>query len=224
MPILHKLIPQALIWVVTMIRRKGEISKSVEGVRSKEDNRLVDGGILLGQEDGAGGRKNSIINHHNIKVGVLRRLTQSDNMGCVTKLNRPKDIVSGGEVEQVGGVYSDGPRNVYLKLNKSLAHIDTTLLSKGMQVKNNKVVKRVNPILAVVRKKQQIINNLNLKVPNPDISLQATISTSSRMGDLSRNSEKLDEGVVRSSPSRFRRGKNPDNSCSMKEVMMKREF
>ncbi|GAU51479.1 hypothetical protein TSUD_413680 [Trifolium subterraneum] len=182
-----------------------EISKSVEGVRSKEDSRLV---------DGARGPQNSTTNHHNIKVGVHRRLAQSDNMGCVTKPNRPKDTVNGGEVERGGGVYSDGPRNVYLKLNKSSVHIDTTLLSKGMQVKNSKVVKHVNPIPAAVRKKQQIINNLNLKVPNPDISLQATISTSSRTGDLSRNSEKLDEGVVRSSPSRFRRGKNPDNSCS----------
>jgi hypothetical protein len=143
-----------------------EISKSVEGVRSKEDSRLV---------DGVGGPQNSTTNHHNIKVGVLTRLTQSDNMGCVTKPIRPKDTVSGGEVEQVGGVYSDGPRNVYLKLNKSLAHIDTTLLSKGMQVKNSKSVKRVNPIPAAVLKKQQIINNLNLKVPNPDVSLQATI-------------------------------------------------
>ncbi|GAU42670.1 hypothetical protein TSUD_106440 [Trifolium subterraneum] len=127
-----------------------EISKSVEGVRSKEVSRLVDGGILLGQEDGAGGPQNSTTNHHNIKVGVLRRLTQSDNMGCVTKPIRPKDTVSGGEVEQVGGVYSDGPNNVYLKLNKSPAHIDTTMLSKGMQVKNNKSVKRVNPIPAVL--------------------------------------------------------------------------
>ncbi|GAU48137.1 hypothetical protein TSUD_293770 [Trifolium subterraneum] len=128
-----------------------EISKSVEGVRSKEDSRLV---------DGAGGPQNSTTNHHNIKVG----LTQSDNIGCVTKPNRPKDTVSGGEVEQ--GV-----------------------------VKNSKVVKRVNPIPAVVRKKQQIINNLNLKVPNPYISLQATISASFGTGDLSRNSEKLDEDI-----------------------------
>ncbi|GAU16840.1 hypothetical protein TSUD_367870 [Trifolium subterraneum] len=185
-------------------RRKGEISRSVEEVRSKEDSRLVDGGIMLGQEDGAGGQQNSTTNHHNIKVGVLRRLTQSDNMGCVTKPNRPKDTVSGGEVEQVGGVYSDGPRNVYLKLNKIPAHIDTTLLSKGMQVKNSKSVKRVNPIPTAVLKKQQIINNLNLMVPNPDVSLQATISASSKMGDLSRNSKKLDEGVdIRNCNKRF---------------------
>ncbi|GAU37337.1 hypothetical protein TSUD_395180 [Trifolium subterraneum] len=59
-------------------------------------------------------------------------------MSCVTKSNRPKDTVSRGEVKQVGGVYNDGPMNVYLKLNKNPADIDSTLLSKGMQVKNTR--------------------------------------------------------------------------------------
>ncbi|GAU37335.1 hypothetical protein TSUD_395160 [Trifolium subterraneum] len=39
---------------------RGKFSKSVEGVRSKEGSRLVDGGILLGQEDCAGGPQNFI--------------------------------------------------------------------------------------------------------------------------------------------------------------------
>ncbi|PNX84445.1 hypothetical protein L195_g040506 [Trifolium pratense] len=106
-------------WRGTLRRKSEEVggnSKCVEAVTSKEDSRLVNGGILLGQEDGAGGPQYTSNTNLSITGGVVRNETQSAEVGCLQY-----SLVSegGGEGHKTGGVYSDGPQNIYLKLTKA---------------------------------------------------------------------------------------------------------
>ncbi|CAJ2652779.1 unnamed protein product [Trifolium pratense] len=139
-----------------------ENAKCVDGVRSKEDNRLVDGGILLGQEDGASGTQHTSNTNLSITSGVVINETQSAEVDCLQL-----SLVSegGGEGHKTGGVYSDGPRNVYMKLTKAGAI--------GNQDAQGKDMTRIHPTPAKVRKHQHTIQHLNLKIPNQDLSLSS---------------------------------------------------
>jgi hypothetical protein len=90
---------------------------NLEGGTAQQDSLNVKGGHLLGQEGCVVGPAKSTCLHHTIAGGVDRRLTQSENLGCVQKPNLLMVRESGGKGELKGGVYSDGPRSVYKKLN-----------------------------------------------------------------------------------------------------------
>ncbi|GAU42390.1 hypothetical protein TSUD_296880 [Trifolium subterraneum] len=183
----------------------GEISKSVEGVRSKEDNRLVDGGILLSQEDGSGGPQHTSNNNLSITGDVVRNETQSAEVGCLQN-----SLVSEGGREglRTGGVYSDGPRNVYLKLTKT----DPI----GIQTKDTKGkgMNRIHPTPAKLRKQQHTIQHLNLKIPNPDLSLSSFHANPAEDEASSCHSVSEFNGVTRKPPLKHRSGRKPTSSLS----------
>ncbi|KAK2445686.1 hypothetical protein QL285_016589 [Trifolium repens] len=72
----------------------------------------------------------------------------------------------GSELLKQGGVYSDRPRSVYLKLNKGHLHYSN----------NRQPAKqfhaRVHPIPANIRKQQKLIHNLHLRTSTPSSSQQ----------------------------------------------------
>ncbi|GAU49526.1 hypothetical protein TSUD_377390 [Trifolium subterraneum] len=68
------------------------------------------------EEVGAGGPQHTSNTNLSITCGVVRNETQSAEVGCLQN-----SLVSEGgrEGHRTGGVYNDGPRNVYLKLTKT---------------------------------------------------------------------------------------------------------
>ncbi|CAJ2638311.1 unnamed protein product [Trifolium pratense] len=180
-----------------------ENSKCVDGIRSKEDNRLVDGGILLGQEDGAGGTQHTSNTNLSITSGVVRNETQSAEVDCLQL-----SLVSEGGVEghKTGGVYSDGPRNVYLKLTKAGAI--------GNQDAQGKDMTRIHPTPAKVRKHQHTIQHLNLKIPNQDLSLSSFRTNPAEDKASSCHSVSEFNGVTRNPPSQHRPSRKPASSLS----------
>ncbi|CAJ2635642.1 unnamed protein product [Trifolium pratense] len=180
-----------------------ESSKCVDGVRSKEDNRLVDGGILLGHEDGAGGTQHTSNTNLSITGGVVRNETQSAEVSCLQL-----SLVSegGGEGHGTRGVYNDGLRNVYIKLTKAGAIGNQDAQGKGMT--------RIHPTPAKVRKHQHTIQNLNLKIPNPDLSLSSFRANPIEDEVSSCRSVFEFNGVTRNPPSQHRSSRKPTSSLS----------
>ncbi|CAJ2673213.1 unnamed protein product [Trifolium pratense] len=118
------------------------------------------------------------------------------------------------EGEQKGGVYSDGPRSVYQKLNKGPSNKESLLLRNHTIETNKENLKRINPTPAKVRRQNHIIRNLNLRAPNSFSSLSGTRSSSSGKEVSSRRVVQQEKGVCRSSPSRYHAGKKSVNSLS----------
>ncbi|CAJ2637710.1 unnamed protein product [Trifolium pratense] len=133
--------------------------------------------------------------------GVQRRLIQSEDLGLVVKPTSSNNSICGGKGEQKRGVYSDGPRSVYQKLNKSPISKGKVLLSKQSIIPNKNSILRINPLPANMRKQNQIVKDLNLRVPLPSPSCSVAVSSSSIKGS-SRRSVPREEGVTRNSPSR----------------------
>ncbi|MCI31153.1 hypothetical protein A2U01_0052364, partial [Trifolium medium] len=59
----------------------GDNSNVVVELRNMKDSKLVDGGILLGQEEGVDGPQKSTNTDLSITGGVRRNLTQSEDVG-----------------------------------------------------------------------------------------------------------------------------------------------
>jgi hypothetical protein len=94
------------------------------GCVCKKDSRLMKGRVLLGQEEVDGGPQNTTSIQSAVKGGAGRRFTQSEVVGQVH--HSESCFNSGGSTKQHGGVYSDGPRNVYLQLTKGPTLISPT--------------------------------------------------------------------------------------------------
>jgi hypothetical protein len=101
--------------VLTLIEIGGSTSK--QGGTTQQNSLGVNGGSLLGQKKGVVGPTNPVNSHATITGGADRRLTQSENLDYAQKPNFLMMRESGGKGETKGGVYSDGPRIVYKKLN-----------------------------------------------------------------------------------------------------------
>jgi hypothetical protein len=92
----------------------------LEGGATKEGNLCVEGSKSLGQEVGIGGPTCTTSSHKIITGGVVRRKSKSADLGCFHKSNFVSDANGSGLVIRKEGVYSDGPRVVYNKLNKGI--------------------------------------------------------------------------------------------------------
>ncbi|MCH99529.1 hypothetical protein A2U01_0020543, partial [Trifolium medium] len=181
----------------------------------KLDRQIVKAGILLGQEDGAGGPQNSA---NTITGGPNIRLTQSEDLGCIQKPTSIFDGGCGGKGKQKQGVYSDGPMSVYYKLNRGPISKEVDKQINPTKEISKSSLKQVNPLPAKFRKRQLLIHNLNLQksteVVEPPVSLSAFRSSTSGREVLPRRSSSVEDGVRRNPPSHHRPGKNTSSSLS----------
>ncbi|MCH85835.1 hypothetical protein A2U01_0006687, partial [Trifolium medium] len=132
----------------------------LEGGVEEEDKLNVMDGNLLGQEEGVVGPTVPIILHQNVIGGVNRRLSNSEPLGRSHKPNSLCFKDSGGKGERNRGVYSDGPRHVYNKLNSDPKPNKTPLKKKASQKKKGKAQQSVNLPSASLRKQHQLVQSL----------------------------------------------------------------
>jgi hypothetical protein len=153
------------------------------GVKSKKDNSVVKDSTLLGQEE-IGGPQTFSNNQVSVAGGVDKRLVQSD----VVVQTQASDFVSfsGGTNKQQGGVYSDGPRQVYLKLNHGPTHMSAP--PQTSHIPDKSINTRIHPIPASIRKQQKLISKLHLRTPASKPSQVAPIPLTTSTESVSRSS------------------------------------
>ncbi|GAU46303.1 hypothetical protein TSUD_283280 [Trifolium subterraneum] len=188
-----------------------------EGGVNMQDSQIVKCGILLGQEEGTGGPQNSNNTYQSIAGGVNNRLAHSEEMGCWQRPNSFINEVCEGKDKQKGRVYSDGPRGVYLKLNKGNLVKEVEVRQKD-STHAQSLQKSVNPIPAKIRKQQQIIKSLNLKnqINQADLKSPSSVtnSTSTTKECRSRRSNQSTICAKRNPSLCHRSGKQSASSAS----------
>jgi hypothetical protein len=117
---------------------------------------------------------------------------------------------SSGGSKQNGGA-CDGPRNVYIKLNK-VSDDNTTPFQFAHAIKKT-LNPRVHPIPAIIRKQQQqLINNLHLRTSASSSTQPIPLSSSSGMEVDSIGPIGGDVAVHRNPPYRIKPRKQRENS------------
>ncbi|CAJ2637223.1 unnamed protein product [Trifolium pratense] len=89
----------------------------LEGGEEMVDSLIVKDGKLMGREEGVGEPTFSVLPKQNVMRVTGRRGSTSVDLGQLHNSNNQLGCVSGDAGELRGGVYSDGPRAVYNKLN-----------------------------------------------------------------------------------------------------------
>jgi hypothetical protein len=190
---------------------------SSKGGVVKVNSKTVEGGFCLGQEVGVVGPQNSTNTSLSITGGV--NCNGSPHQKCINS-----QIEGEGRIHK-GGIYSEGPRAVFNKLNKLIndGPIIKTLSCPLLNTKDNSgtSLKRIHPIPASVRRQNQLIHKLNLRKPNSSIPLPV-VQSSSRVSDVNPRPLELEfSGAVRNSPSSRPRGrtKSADSLSSAGEIL-----
>jgi hypothetical protein len=180
------------------------------GGESMEINNLVKDKILTGQEVVVDGPQNIINNQIIDTGGTVSRLGQSDIMGLV-QCSEPI-IRSGGGKKQLGGVYSDGPRQVYSKLNNGPTLITDSSNQSPVPIFSK--MGRVHPIPAGIRKQQKLINNLHLRTPaSSSTHAEPTLMFPGKEVSSSAAQHRI-EGVTRILPQQSKSKKKQESSIS----------
>jgi hypothetical protein len=186
---------------------------NLEGGTAQQDSLNVKGGHLLGQEGCVVGPAKSTCLHHTIAGGVDRRLTQSENLGCIQNPNLLMVRESGGKGELKGGVYSDGPRSVYKKLNLDPKNNSNFLKKKNSLPKDpSRASLLPSASLRTQHRMAQALGNKSRKSQSTSSSsfVRPTQFPDEETGPV--QSSSFISGVRRNPPSNF--GKNPSNSLS----------
>jgi hypothetical protein len=183
-------------------------SANLEGGTAQQDGLNVNEGILLGLEGGVDGPANSISSHQTVTGGVDSRLTQSENLGCAPKPNFLMVSAGGGKGGSKGGVYSDGPRNVYKKLNWD-PNINTPSVKK-----KNTGAKELPLPSASLRTQHRLAQALGSKSRKPQSNASSSNTRPTKQGVAPGSSSEMSftSGVKRNPPSNLR--KLPSNSLS----------
>jgi hypothetical protein len=181
---------------VTPLNERGG-SANLEGGTDQQNSLNVNGGILLGQEGGVDGLANSTSLHQTITGGVVRRLTQSENLGCGQKPNFLMVRASGGKGGLKGGVYSDGPSTVYKKLNGDPKSKTTPLRRKNFCSKDMLLPS------ASLRTQHRIVQALGSKTRKAQTNSTSSIVRPHRSieGPGSSSEISISSGVKRNPPS-----------------------
>ncbi|GAU32122.1 hypothetical protein TSUD_218730 [Trifolium subterraneum] len=191
---------------------RGDMSE-VGGVVMK-DGLCENFGSRMGHEEVAGGP--ILVNNSNqtVKGGVGRRMTKSEDVGCIVKPNSLFVSNGGGAMQQKGGVYSDEPRSVYNKLVKG---------PKSLKIpkKKSELVKHVNQTKKIktfpsttLRKHHQLLSCSNLCQSKATSSSTVSLHHRADGGGSSGSLIREDIGVKRSAPSKSRTGKIQSTSIS----------
>jgi hypothetical protein len=187
---------------ISSFSRSGELVLEVgDGLK---DNNLIKGKILMDQECVVGGSQNVTFNHLIVKGGGINRMAQSANVGQTLSLEHVKDN---------GGVYSDGPRNVYLKLNKALP--DRVEPLQPLLVPTKTTTTRVHPIPAGIRRKQKLIKDLHLGTPSSSSIQAAPIHWLSGKASDPSGTVHGEKGVLRKHPQRLNSLRKHQQSSSL---------
>ncbi|MCH80923.1 hypothetical protein A2U01_0001699 [Trifolium medium] len=142
-------------------------------------------------------------------------MTQSEDLGRECRPTILKDRVRRGNGELNGGVYSDGPRNVYNRLTNGP---NSQGSSQNLSTSSNNIRRKVPKFPTLTSKSMRTINLLasNRKPRKQPTNSSQSISRPqpSEQEVESQQFELNNEGVTRNHPSRFRKGKNLANSLS----------
>ncbi|MCH95089.1 DUF4283 domain protein, partial [Trifolium medium] len=184
------------------------LDHELEGCVDKVDRLNVKVGYLLGQEVGSGVLANYNSSHQTVIWGVVRRQPKSEDLGHNVKSNSLIGGDCGGSGELKGGVYSDGPRSVYNKLNKGPK--STYPSRKKRHVKKHRENSFQTLILpsASLRKQQQLGRNLNSRYSNSISSKSAKHPSNSTQSQVQGF-----KGVIRNPLSNNNSGKH--SACSV---------
>jgi hypothetical protein len=196
--------------IVSHLNEEGGAT-NLEGGTAQQDSLTVKGGFLLGQEGDVGGPEKSTCLHQTITGGGIRRLTQSENLGYVQKPNFLMTRESGGKGEWKGGVYSDGPRSVYKKLNLDPKPISSSLKKKITYPKESPRAPLLpSASLRTQHRLAQALGNKNRKIQSNSSSSSFVRPSLSDEATGSTHISTSVSGVRRNTPSAS--GKHPANS------------
>jgi hypothetical protein len=184
----------------------------LKGGTAQQDSLNEKGRLLLGQKGCVDGPAKSICSLHTIAGGVESRLTQSENLGCFQKPNFLLVRESGGKGEMKRGVYSDGPRSVYKKLN-----FDPKNNSNALKKKNSypKDTTRASVLpSASLRTQQRLTQALSNKSRKPHTNSSSSFArpTLAEVDTVHGRRSPSSTGVRRNSPTNS--GKKSSNSLS----------
>ncbi|MCH95563.1 hypothetical protein A2U01_0016542, partial [Trifolium medium] len=199
------------------LNHSGDGVFSERGGVFKVDHVMLKDGMLMGQEGSSGGPANSTNIHHRVKGGVNGRLTKSEDLGRVNKPNNLSDEVKGGMGEEKVGVYSDGPRAVYNKLNKGPnSKQRTRLIVSESSIRRNTTKHSKKAILPSRSLRNQNLMALSLRNRSQQFnaSLPQSRSSSSRREGLSDRNMTAVEGCSRNPINCNRPKKNSSSSVS----------
>jgi hypothetical protein len=136
-----------------------------EGGGAEVDNLNVKGGKSLGQEVRLEGPTFPISPFNIVTGGVIRRLSKSADMGQNFKPSLNVDGNSGGKDLRKEGVYSEGPRIVYNKLNSVPGPLNTKKLVSTPKTKELRHIPNFLPSNSL-RKHQRMARSLASRKPN----------------------------------------------------------
>jgi hypothetical protein len=179
------------------------VACSMKGGSNKVDNKLVEAEFSVGQEEGRDGTQNSPNTNLSITGGA------AGNSNSLYSSNEEGERLK-------GGVYSDGPRIVYNKLNKLGPSVPSTLSCPNFHssVPDSIQKKRIHPLPAKVRRQNQIIQNCHLRRPNNPLPLATNHVSNDGDEATSRRTVSEVVGAKRNSPTRHRARAKPVNSLS----------
>jgi hypothetical protein len=188
-----------------------------DGGTQVEDSLSMKEGPLLGQEDGEGGPANSSNISQTVKEGVIRRLTQSENLGCVGKPFIQNDTVSGGKGEVQRRIYSDGPRKVFDRLNTRPIDMGPPQLNSNLEIPKRKprelTEKHFQPLASLNSNPFYALSLHSHKARSISSQSVEQLSQSPRRAAPALSGDDL-VGVERNSSSRFKPNKRSSSSIS----------
>ncbi|PNX61489.1 hypothetical protein L195_g052479, partial [Trifolium pratense] len=147
-------------------------------------NQSGEGVIENGSLDGSA---NSTNIHHSVKGGVNRRRSKSEELGRVNKSNNLYEEVSGGKGEGKGGVYSDGPRAVYNKLNSGPTFNQVSRLTEGERSRKKNTSEHSKILFLPsrsLRNQNQLVLSLRNRKQQSNVAKSQSISISARKEDV----------------------------------------
>ncbi|CAJ2645074.1 unnamed protein product [Trifolium pratense] len=175
----------------------------LEGGVEEKDILNVINENLLGQEVAAVGPTESIKSHQDAIGGVNRGLSNSENLGRTHKPNSLCYRDSGGKGERKRGVYSDGPRQVYNKLNYDPKSFNTPHKKKFTHKNKGKALQTVIPPSASLRKQHQLVQSLISR--NSTARSSSSVVRPAHSNGFAKHQREgvVTEGVTRNPPSNF---------------------
>ncbi|PNX71430.1 hypothetical protein L195_g027309, partial [Trifolium pratense] len=183
---------------------------NLEGGAAKRVSANANVEFCMVQNLPSSGPTNSINSPPIVTGATNKRLSKSEDLGLSHKSNFLNSNVSGGIVGLKGGVYSDGPRSVYNKLNNGPQYHNNSKKSLSTHKHTGKA-----PLFlpsASLRKQQQLASSLKSRKQNSHISSSKARSDSSNTNTVSAEGASEVAGVRRVQPSMITSGTGSSGS------------
>jgi hypothetical protein len=192
--------------------------EEVQGQGLNGVENLVACSPVVNSNDGAENNAGSVDITREGSTKVKSKLVEEEspnNLEVHTVGSQNSVASSGVGWKQKRGVYSDGLRLVYNKLNivgPTNKPVSCPIIHP--QESTGSIAKRIHPIPAKIRKQNLLINKYNLRTSSPPLSLPDDRSTTHVSESVSHRPVLELVGVTRNSPSRTRKLASTANSVS----------